>query len=1033
MKLITDQRFVARFCFKVILIFSTLQPFCYDISCQRIITPQPRWSIEDGLPTNNCTAVYEDSKGHIWAGTTEGLVRFNGKFFEVPKTESNQFIHPPGLSVVDLYEDTDGYLWVLTREGGVSKINIHRPDSGFQAMIPPVLFPVLQRKALTTPILWAKGDEVIISYLDTIRIYRKGVNSMKIWNKLSNHPIFINGNPIICKPNRYSNNIAIAYHEKAGIIVFSIVDGKILYEVPDTIFNDIRQQKCLTRIFISEDYTMTMTENGQYWIFNWRKKILHAHGRVPLAENETILKAGPLPQGQIIYSTELTTFFLYDPLTKQLIDEKEKLYIRDSVYALFKGMPMSRSGYLFIISNYGLFKYVPGTEPIRSYSIPYYVNPYSSESYIQNLFCSNMNKIWGLWNQNIYHFNEKSNRFNEFIGPWNKKVKDFNYYLFGNANTIFIKSNELYSLNTQSQKIKKIQLTGRKDDLQDFSKSKIEYTAFYKVDGSDMACLATRDSQLFFWNLNNNQILKLSLTKSRKERIAGISNYKNKYIIICLSRTGLYMVPVDQPLRNIFIPLSKFSSDSAQTIQLSNVATDRHGNIWLIEQDKGLISVSSPDLRDPQIKRWGQDQGLQNPKIKSIQVDSSDRVWLSTSTGIEIFDPKAHRFSSLSNSTGIPFNEFFNFSYQDSLGRMYFAGLHSFIQFHPDSVSLSVSPPKIIPTYWVVNSDYRYDLTNQHSVHLQHEENTISMYFDLIDLDHIKTKKLFRYRILKGIDTSSNWIITESPEIHLSNLESGHYFIEYNASSALSSWYPMNQSIELTIAQPWYESFWFISICALLTGSIGYSVHRYRMRQLEKFVVLRNKISHDLHDDIGSTLASISVYSEVAKSSNLSKAKDILDKIGESSREIQENLNDIVWSIKSENDQIQNFEDRIRNFAGNVLTSAGISFNLHSTIGNQRKNMDMEKKRNLFLIFKESINNAIKYSNCTEINLHLSLDHDKLKMTIEDNGIGFDPENNTSYNGNGLKSMKKRAEAIHARFSIESKPDYGVKIIVEEL
>lgn len=65
--------------------------------------------------------------------------------------------------------------------------------------------------------------------------------------------------------------------------------------------------------------------------------------------------------------------------------------------------------------------------------------------------------------------------------------------------------------------------------------------------------------------------------------------------------------------------------------------------------------------------------------------------------------------------------------------------------------------------------------------------------------------------------------------------------------------------------------------------------------------------------------------------------------------------------------------------------------------------------------------------------MHLSLDHDKLKMTIEDNGIGFDPENNTSYNGNGLKSMKKRAEAIHARFSIESKPDYGVKIIVEEL
>lgn len=618
MKFKTQKELIVKLSLNSIIFLWVLFPFSCYLSGQRIITPQPRWSIEDGLPTNNCTAVYEDTKGQIWAGTTEGLVRFNGKFFEVPKTKSNQYIHPPGLSIVDLYEDIEGYLWVLTREGGLSKINIHRPDSGFQSIIPPELFPALQRKALTTPILWAQGDEAVISYLDTIRIYRKGLHSMKLWDKLSNHPIFCEGNPIICKPNRYSNDIVIAYNEKSGIIVFSIVEGKILYEVPTSIFNDIRQQKGLTRIFISEDYTMAMTEKGQYWIFNWRNKNLHAHGKVPLSENETILKAGPLPKGQIIYTSELTTFQLYDPLTGQLINEKDKLYIRDSVYALFKGMPMSRSGYLFVITNYGLFKYTPGTEPIKSYSIPYYVNPYFSESYIQNLFCSTNNEIWGLWNQKLYQYNDKLNRFNECIGPWSKLNKDYTNYLFGSSNTIFIKSVELYSLNSQTHQVKKIQLKGRQDDIQNFNKSKIEYAAFYKMNGSTIACLATRDSQLFFWNLVNNEISISTLNKGRKEHISGIANYKNKFIVIGLSQTGLFFLSVDTPNENFIISSQKLLCDTILSNPLSGIAADKNGTIWVIEQNKGLISVSGSDLRDPIIKKWGQTHGLQNPKVKSL-------------------------------------------------------------------------------------------------------------------------------------------------------------------------------------------------------------------------------------------------------------------------------------------------------------------------------------------------------------------------------------------------------------------------------
>ena len=166
----------------------------------------------------------------------------------------------------------------------------------------------------------------------------------------------------------------------------------------------------------------------------------------------------------------------------------------------------------------------------------------------------------------------------------------------------------------------------------------------------------------------------------------------------------------------------------------------------------------------------------------------------------------------------------------------------------------------------------------------------------------------------------------------------------------------------------------------------------------------------------------------MAKHSDTAKQPMVLDKIGEASREMIEKLNDIVWSINPENDSLDKLESRMRGYASMVLQPKGIQCNVTSEGATQDLVMDMDQRRNLFLIFKEAVYNAAKYAQCQSVDISLSYFGGKLSMSITDDGIGFDPDRNGVYNGNGLKSMRERALAIKAELVIESAPGAGTKI-----
>jgi two-component system, NarL family, sensor histidine kinase UhpB len=197
--------------------------------------------------------------------------------------------------------------------------------------------------------------------------------------------------------------------------------------------------------------------------------------------------------------------------------------------------------------------------------------------------------------------------------------------------------------------------------------------------------------------------------------------------------------------------------------------------------------------------------------------------------------------------------------------------------------------------------------------------------------------------------------------------------------------------------------------------------YRYYIKQRLKESELRNKIASDLHDDIGATLSSISIFSEVALQkvkSNDQSAIDIVSKIGDTSRALLENINDIVWSINSGNDTIGALKDRILFTGKNLLHELDIDFRVFVGRMDEQVRLSMYQRKNIYLIFKESLNNCAKYSKATRVEVSLDFNNENITLKISDNGIGFDEK--AVKRGNGLNNIKKRAAEIGGQLVIES-------------
>lgn len=234
-----------------------------------------------------------------------------------------------------------------------------------------------------------------------------------------------------------------------------------------------------------------------------------------------------------------------------------------------------------------------------------------------------------------------------------------------------------------------------------------------------------------------------------------------------------------------------------------------------------------------------------------------------------------------------------------------------------------------------------------------------------------------------------------------------------------------------TTAGIWRTWWIVILIFGAITAIIVYFYY-YRLKQEIAIERMRSRIATDLHDDIGSTLSGISIFSEMGYNETEGKspiAAELFRRIGESSLSMLDAMDDIVWAINPENDSLQPLVVRMRDFATGILEAKQIAFTLRMPSDSQDIKLSMNERKNIYLIFKEGIHNLVEHSNCTNSLIGINMNKNILRLYIEDDGEGFDPL--TVRNGNGLKNMRRRAESIGASISIESAPRKGTKVAVQ--
>lgn len=223
----------------------------------------------------------------------------------------------------------------------------------------------------------------------------------------------------------------------------------------------------------------------------------------------------------------------------------------------------------------------------------------------------------------------------------------------------------------------------------------------------------------------------------------------------------------------------------------------------------------------------------------------------------------------------------------------------------------------------------------------------------------------------------------------------------------------------------------------LVIGFVGFLLANKNVQQ-KRVQSIRDHISQDLHDEIGSNLSSISLFGTVAEKSvekDPKKAMQLISRINSNATQTIESINDIVWAISSENDTLLHLVNRMRSYASELEDTGNweveIDFDYHTV----EKPLSMIQRRNLYLIFKEAINNAIKYSNGKKILVMMGMLKNTIQLQIIDDGQGFnpngDPVKDNLFGGNGIKSMKKRAEELNGSIEILSHKGNGTKVIVD--
>jgi signal transduction histidine kinase len=474
------------------------------------------------------------------------------------------------------------------------------------------------------------------------------------------------------------------------------------------------------------------------------------------------------------------------------------------------------------------------------------------------------------------------------------------------------------------------------------------------------------------------------------------------------------------------------SADGVPNAAISSLFLDHAKRLWAASSESGLIRIDDPTAERPRFTVYTRAEGLSSNEVWCITEDRFHRIYAGTGRGLDRLDPATRRIEHFTQADGLA-GGIVTAAHRDRQGRLWFVTSQGVSRFDPLPAREPSAPAIMISglrVAGIAQSVSELGETTIRLLKLSSGQNNLSVDFFALNFGVGEVLK-YQYR-LEGAD--AGWSQpTQERTVNFASLAPGDYRLLARAvsSNGLTSQTPA--SVSFTILRPVWQRWWFLALAALGLGLTALAFYRSRVKRIVEHERMRTRIATDLHDDIGSSLSQIAILSEVSRrrvGPEQNGVGESLAQIANTSRDLVDTMSDIVWAINPRRDRLSDLVQRMREFAGDVFTAREIEFSFRAPSDGQEVRLDADVRRQLYLIFKEAVNNAARHAQCAEAEIEFEVAQDRLLLRVRDNGRGFDPNGDasTGRNVNGLASMRERARAIGGKIEITSQPNLGTAI-----
>jgi ligand-binding sensor domain-containing protein/two-component sensor histidine kinase len=451
------------------------------------------------------------------------------------------------------------------------------------------------------------------------------------------------------------------------------------------------------------------------------------------------------------------------------------------------------------------------------------------------------------------------------------------------------------------------------------------------------------------------------------------------------------------------------SSDGLNEAAIRSLYVDHRDHLW-IATVAGLIRVDDPGASRPGFAAYGTGQGLSSDDVYCVTEDKLGRIFIGTGRGLDRLDPESGYIKHYTADDGLMRGKVTS-AFRDRHDALWFASnVHGLCRLVPRPDPPETPPPILISGLRIAGVAQPVSQLGETAIgrlNLAPGQNQLNI--DFVGLG-FGPGEVLRYQYkLEGAD--HDWSPpSDQRSVNYPNLAAGRYRFLVRAVNAEGLASEMPATIAFTIRPPVWRQWWFLTLAALLLGLGVYLVYSARVARLLELERVRTRIATDLHDDIGANLSLIAMVSEVARGHlqrDDQRLKDWFSTIASTSRDTVDAMSDIVWAVNPRRDQFSDLIMRMRRLAEDFFAARNIDLSFNAPEPARALKVGADVRREVFLIFKESISNLVRHSRSTVAEVDLATDRGWLVLKVKDNGCGFDPA--ATPEGNGLPSMRQRA------------------------